>query len=653
MAGIVGVVGGVDERAFSHSLESLVHRSGIEARVFHHGARWALGAVCRTNAVTDDAFDAAAATGVVVYGTPQDVTTGNAVDAEAILRRYLADGRRSLTGFDGAFVVAVFDAPGSEILVVNDRMATLPMVVARRPGRCAFAPEAKAVLMALGEAPRLDATAGLEFLGLGFAIGSRTLFEGVSLLPPAHLLRISLDDAAVELGPYWDLSFRPERAFRDSVAASDALFEVLASSVSHAVDAASSSPDLLLTGGYDSRTLLALMVLAGKAPARTMSWGIDDAIPASDPFVAKRIAAQFDVPFAFLRYDHRTFADRAAAWAFVSELGSDNLGNFAAGPDALYELGDPALVVWNGDQMLGTGGVPSSVDDAVEVATGVPMHGLPPGLEGLVKPALRGEAAHRIRAGVLGLVGSRTQEPPKDVLDYLGWQVRVARWLNAPTFFREPMVSTGRPMLHAPVVDLFSRLPANQRVDKRLLVTMLQRRLPEVLREPVVTANSLVDWHRAFTSAPKTSDFFRALASEPRILESPIGPLLDEAGWTAARKAYGDTRFAPMRRTAAPASRVVQFRRAMARWGFTSTVSRAAQRSARWVLGRRTGASSGRVIQRLALLNLLLRTIDEGWFASRGPGQRSNGGVTGHAPWAVRSLAAGQTEVAAQPDAEV
>ena len=652
MAGIVGVVGGVDDRAFSRSLASLAHRPGLESQVFHRGTRWALGATCRSDAMADDAFDAAAATGVVVYGTPLDLATGNALSATTILRRYVMGGRPSLAGFDGAFVVAVFDAPGRQILVVNDRMATLPMVVARRAGRCAFAPEAKAVLMVLGEAPRLDATAGLEFLGLGFAIGSRTLLEGVSLLPPAHLLRISLDDAAVELGPYWDLSFRPEQVYRDVVTASDALFEVLASSVSRAVDAAGSSRDLLLTGGYDSRTLLAFMALAGKAPARAISWGIDDAIPASDPFVAKRIAAQFDVPFAFLRYDHHTFPDRAAAWAFVSELGSDNLGNFAAGPDALYDLGQPAAAVWNGDQMLGTGGVPSSVEDAVEVATGLPMRGLPPGLDGLVKPALRGEVAHRMRAVVLGLVGARAQEPPKDVLDYLGWHVRVARWLNAPTFFREPMVSTGRPMLHAPVVDLFAQLPAYQRVDKRLLVTMLQRRMPEVLREPVATVNSLVDWQHAFTSAPRTSGYFLELASDPRVLQSPLGTLLDEAGWMAAREAYGAARFAPMRRTAAPTRRVVQFRRAMARWGFTSAVSRVAQRSARWALGRKTGAPSSRVIQRMALLNLLLRTIDEGWFAADAPRQRAGVGVPRRPTWAIRDSAEGSTGDAAQWTAE-
>ncbi len=643
MAGIVGVVGGVDDRAFSRSLSSLAHRPGLEARVFHRGTRWALGATCRPDAASDDAFDAAAATGVVVYGNPQDLATGGAIGAATILRRYLAEGRRSLAGFDGAFVVAVFDGPGSQILVANDRMATLPLVVARRAGRCAFAPEAKAVLMALGEAPRLDVDGGLEFLGLGFAIGARTLFEGVSLLPPAHVLRISLDDGAAEFRPYWELSFRPERAYRDAGEASDALFEALASSVGRAVEAAGSSRDLLLTGGYDSRTLLAFMARAGKAPARAISWGIDDAIPASDPYLARRIAAQFDVPFAFLRYDHHTFPDRAAAWAFVSELGSDNLGNFAAGPDAMYGLGQPASAVWNGDQMLGTGGVPASFSDAVEVATGLPMRGLPPGLEGLVKPALRGEVAQRLRAGVMGLVGSREQEPPKDVLDYLGWHVRVARWLNAPTYFREPMVSTGRPMLHAPVVDLFTRLPPNQRVDKRLLVTMLRRRMPEVLREPVATANSLVDWHHAFTSAPGTSDYFQELVGDPRVLASPLGSLLDEAGWRAAREAYLAARFAPMRRAAAPASRVVQFRRAMARWGFTSGIARGAQRWARRALGRETGAPSGRVIQRMALLDLLLNAIDDGWFAADGPNRGADVAAHGRAAWAVRDGTDGST----------
>jgi hypothetical protein len=215
-------------------------------------------------------------------------------------------------------------------------------------------------------------------------------------------------------------------------------------------------------------------------------------------------------------------------------------------------------------------------------------------------------------------LGDRAQEAPKDVQDYLGLHVRMTRWLNAPTYFREPMVSPRRPLLLQPALDFFQTLPGAFRVDKRVLVAMLRRHFPRLLAPPAAAANSLVDWTHAFTdSSAGAGRALRDLLADERLPGSPLGAYLDPDAFHRSCDAYFSQRVMPMERRP-KAERVLRgLRRFMSQMPVAGRGVRWGERGYRRLAGRPVGASRGLVLARLGLLAALFRCVDQGCFRPR------------------------------------
>ena len=621
MAGIAGVVGPSEGAAFTTGVSLLVHHESFEAVSIVDAPACRLAVVQQRASPVGHAWQPHGGVGVVVYGSPLYEERTGVVPAAEVLTSYLDEGLRSITELDGGFTVVVLDLRMRRLLIVNDRMATHSVQYASTGTSFAFAPEAKSVLRTLELSPKLSVQGCAEYLTRGFALADHTLFAGVHLLPPGSVLTASLDDAGFDVEPYWSLQFAPDPALRSKRESMARVHEVLRACVERAAYSQSDGYDLLLTGGLDARAVLAMGHSVGRPPTRTLTWGVDDRIPHSDPLIARQLADMHGVPHEFLKYDHDGFAEHAKRWTFISELGSDNLGNFAAGPDFLFRQGSPATAVFNGDQLLGFGGLPMTLEDAIEVGAGIPATGPAPGISA-VFGRHGGEVAEMVRRSVGTLLEARAAGPLKDVADFLGWHTHGIRWLNAPMYHREPMVSAWRPLAHNPALRLFQALPDAMRIDKLLLPALLKRHHPDTARVPVATANSLVDWNRAFTVEEPTHNYVASVARRYRVLDSPLGRFVQPEVYRAAVEAYLATSFAPVSREPSVDAGVRVIRRMFAgsRWA-----SHMVQRGQRWVNAvrqRRVGASTARVVQRLVLLELLLEAIDDGWFDS-GPNASS------------------------------
>ena len=618
MAGIVGHVGRTNSERFVEALQLLRHDGRFVIEHYLDRERLQLAGVHRSDDTLRHTYEPTRRVGIAFYGSPYAPLTESPAQPTDVLEAYSAGGVAALLAFEGAFVIVVVDEDLGELIIVNDRLATHTVAYIADLGSFTFAPEAKAALYAASREPQLDTTGALEYLSLGYPVGQRTLFEGVARMPPASVLRVALADASFTETRSWDLTFREDRSLRRETEAVDALYNSLQAAVARATKALEGRYDLLLTGGYDSRILLALAAASGRRPQRAIAWGVDDAIPGSDPYIARRLAVQYGVPFAFMHYDHETFPTRAEPWTYISELGSDNLGNFAAGHGALTSDASLAPVVVNGDQLLGFGGIPVSFMDAFEVGTGLPYAGLAPGMRCLVRPERAIEARERTCATLMAMALPRSDGPHKDTQDYLAWHTTGVRWLGAPMYYREPMVSAWRPLVDRETIDLFARLPQLLRVDKRLLVRMLHHHLPTALDLPIASANSLVDWTIAFSSRTPTGAYFTEAVSDPSLLDTEVGAFIDADALRSAMTAFIQARHEPLDRTPGATQAVTGLRRSVARWHLTSVAARRVQRLLKRASGRAVGASLPRVLWRVMLLNVLLKTIERGWF-HRGP----------------------------------
>jgi asparagine synthase (glutamine-hydrolysing) len=166
------------------------HKVGsLQARQDGLAAGWALDAdpACTANPVWNPAHDICLVrTGEIhADGDEADVERCGSLDGPALLRRYEALGSGFVDALDGCFAALVIDLRHHRVLLVNDRHGLCRIYLHVERGAWHLASEAKALLRLLPSTRQLDDTGLAEHLSCGCALGGRTLFRNVSLLPPA------------------------------------------------------------------------------------------------------------------------------------------------------------------------------------------------------------------------------------------------------------------------------------------------------------------------------------------------------------------------------------------------------------------------------------------------------------------------------------
>lgn len=197
-------------------------------------------------------------------------------DTEVLVHGFEEYGEALPGRLEGMFAFAIFDTRSGSLFLARDRLGIKPLFYHRRPGGLVFASEAKAVLSAMDDAPRIDASAVLRHLIIGFRTTEGSMFRGVEELPPGGAMTAGPDGLVVRR--YWRLD--PQAAGTMDMPLDEAagrVREALAEAVrSHMV---SDVPvGLSLSGGLDSSALAVFMRRASPEGLRafTMGYGLDD-----------------------------------------------------------------------------------------------------------------------------------------------------------------------------------------------------------------------------------------------------------------------------------------------------------------------------------------------------------------------------------------
>ena len=191
-------------------------------------------------------------------------------DTETIVHLYEDRGDGFVDDLRGMFGIAVWDQKERRLVLARDRLGIKPLYYADVGGRLIFASEIKAILRhpAVMVEPNLPALA--HMLALKYVPSPETMFEGIKLLPPGHLLTCDANGPRVR--QYWDVSF-DEQGLSEHEAA-ERLEELLVDAVrSHLV---SDVPfGAFLSGGLDSSTVVALMSQMLDSPVQTFAVGFE------------------------------------------------------------------------------------------------------------------------------------------------------------------------------------------------------------------------------------------------------------------------------------------------------------------------------------------------------------------------------------------
>lgn len=194
----------------------------------------------------------------------------DADDAGLALAVYERQGVEGLTGLQGAFVLAVWDARTREIILVNDRFGLYPHFYSHTGGAFTFAPEVGALLCNPSISRAIDEITLAQFVRFQQALGDRTWFTDVHLLPPATCLHYRPGTDALVSRTYWDwnqIETQPSIGFDEAV---DAGLQIL----QRAIEAMVRPPlraGVFLSGGLDGRTIVGFT--PDDVPLTTITYG--------------------------------------------------------------------------------------------------------------------------------------------------------------------------------------------------------------------------------------------------------------------------------------------------------------------------------------------------------------------------------------------
>ncbi len=133
-------------------------------------------------------------------------------DIETIVPLYERFGADGLGRLEGMFGLAVWDDRHERLVLARDRAGEKPLFWTEVNGELRFASEIQALLTYPDQPRRVNSAAAALYGALGYVPSPHTMIDGISKLPPAHLLVADRKGLAVRR--YWDpaaVAARPSR----------------------------------------------------------------------------------------------------------------------------------------------------------------------------------------------------------------------------------------------------------------------------------------------------------------------------------------------------------------------------------------------------------------------------------------------------------
>jgi len=208
-------------------------------------------------------------------------------DTEVLIHLYEELGQEMFRKLNGMFAMAIWDRRNRELHLARDRYGIKPLFYQKDDHFFRFGSEIKAILADKRVERKPSLQALHDFLTFDYIPGPQSAFEGISELSPGHCITLN-ENGCLSIGKYWEPSFNVDDAM-DEKAAIDEALQVLDRAVKRQL-VADVPVGVLLSGGMDSSTLVALMQRHTSESIHTYSVGFEDSSFNELPYA--RIVAQ-------------------------------------------------------------------------------------------------------------------------------------------------------------------------------------------------------------------------------------------------------------------------------------------------------------------------------------------------------------------------
>lgn len=421
--------------------------------------------------------------------------TDHAEQAALLAERYRREGpERFADGLDGSFAAAVFDPAAQRLVLATDVMANLTFYQARLGDVLLFASETKA-LFAVDELPcRPRDPMVLSLLVNGELINQQTLFDGVDPMPPGVVDIIALGSGGVRRHAYWQYQIDDAPPRRSRAGALDALCAVLASATGERT--AWGTPGFLLSGGSDTRTILAFLPKPQAVRAVTYTARAEaDRHPLGDVAIARRLAALRGMPHEIVPYAGDDVL-KLVAWTTAETDAEATFVREGIWDEVRRAAGSPYLLI--GDECFSCAAGSVARETMLEFI----------GLRDLSRcpslwPYVRGDRFEAFceltSAEISQLIACTEGRPANNVLDERLHSQHAFHFHNPKRRMLYRMgLQARRPLLARQVLDFNRALPMRLRKGKRLALDAMARNAPDVAALPRARDTETVDYARAF-----------------------------------------------------------------------------------------------------------------------------------------------------------
>lgn len=199
-------------------------------------------------------------------------------DSEVIGKAYHHWGMDFVEQLRGMFAIALVETDSGRVVLARDRFGAKPIYLSEGPGRLRFASSVQALLEAGDVDTSLDRVALHHYFSFHAVVPApRTIFNGIRKLPPATVRRYERDGQVTERR-YWNPPYArdPEKADWSTEQWQEALLGSFREAVRMRM-VADVPVGVLLSGGFDSSLIVALLAERGHSNLKTFSIGFDAA----------------------------------------------------------------------------------------------------------------------------------------------------------------------------------------------------------------------------------------------------------------------------------------------------------------------------------------------------------------------------------------
>jgi len=238
-------------------------------------------------------------------------------DSEVIVHLYEELGEDFLAELNGMFALAIWDKKARKLILARDRIGIKPLYYTLTKNRFIFASEIKAILKDEEVRKEINPEGFDLFMAFQCIPNNSTMFKGIRKVPPAEML--IFQKGKINFKKYWELTKKDiglknyKETIKDLL--SDSTAKRLISDVPLGV---------LLSGGLDSSSLVALASQVKQTPLETFSVGFGEA------------------------------SDELAYAKIVADKFKTNHHEFIVRPETVENLLDK--IVWHMDEPLADGG---------------------------------------------------------------------------------------------------------------------------------------------------------------------------------------------------------------------------------------------------------------------------------------------------------